>query len=124
MHIVISVYPKRVAALSPLWGDFTLFIPRGRGIRRDHVELVRHAIAQRWDESVQIQQDDILVEYWPSHQGEITSYYAGRNGHVCPWAFTATPKGWKRLLGWWSSGQLCNSWQPDHLYDEARQTWP
>jgi hypothetical protein len=124
--IVVSVYPQRIEEYGHLWGDFTVWRPSVDGIREAYAELAAFAVAEGWDQTVQVQQDDVVVE-WAKHKGSITSYqmhkpYRPRRlnpvYHTCPRAFTATPAGWKKLAeAWDQEGKTCELWLPDHWYD-------
>lgn len=121
MLIVISNRPERIERHGHLWGDFEVFTSPADNVREAHYDMAVHAVAEGWDETVRVIQDDVVVSDWPRHRFDITSYYPGTPGHTCPRAFTATPRGWQVLTvhwQWW--GQTCVLWSPDWWYNTAR----
>lgn len=123
MLIVISNRPERVEANGHLWGEFTVYTSPAETIREAHRDLALHAVAEGWDESVKVIQDDVMFDLpWPAHVGDVTSYHARANPiHTCPRAFSATEAGWERLSRVWDRpGKTCRLWRPDFWYDTAR----
>lgn len=102
------------------------FLVPADGYMAGHLRLARYAIAEGWDESVVVVQDDVALHGLPIHSGTICAYGGRRaNGHVCPWAFSATPRGWVRLAAGWQpvpgldpfkGGVTCHSWKPDVVW--------
>lgn len=121
MRVILSGYPERVEKYGHMWGNFVVFEAPHVGPREAHRLLAVHAGAEGWDETVRVSQDDVTVDAWPVHVGDVTAYSPRRRTHVCPKAFTATPGGWRRLAWQWSKpGRTCELWKPDHTYDTVR----
>lgn len=127
MLIVISNRPERVEDHRRLWGDHTVFTSPADTVREAHHDLAVHAVAEGWDQSVKVIQDDVRFDTpWPTHQDDVTSYHARvKTWHTCPRAFSATTAGWERLAqGWSRRGQTCELWRPDRWYDTAALITP
>lgn len=124
MRVVLSCPTRlyRLDANGHLWGDdWQPFISYASSIRAAHYDLALHAVAEGWDESVRVSQDDVYVREWRQHRMDVTSYQRPNvPDHVCPRAFTATPAGWLRLAEVWSQeGKTCELWHPDCCYATA-----
>ena len=117
--VVLSADRGRVERWSHLWGDHVVFPVEPSTPAEGHARLAKHAVAEGWDESVLVHQDDVVVEGVVAglHHGTVTSYVPYDDyGHVCPKAFTATGEGWGRLAFRWgrSVGSACLRFHPDH----------
>ena len=119
LRVVLSNRPDRIARYSHLWSADRIVWAFAPTVREAHLWLARLAVSEGWDETVRVSQDDVTVEEWPEHQGEVTSYYSGRWWwHTCPRAFTATREGWGMLAEKWAiPGKTCELWMPDFRYD-------
>lgn len=96
---------------------------KGDSINKDHYRLAKTAVLHRWGHDEIILQSDVkIIRELSEPRGDIMVYSGRRHtGHVCPRAFSASPKGWRRIMrAWRKPGKLCKLWTPDHVVWEAK----
>lgn len=123
--IALTTGRLRVADSWPGGPAREAFKVKADGYVRGHHRLALAAVAEGWDESVVVVQDDVALHARPEHSGTICAYAARTASHVCPWAFTATLAGWAALetawrppdgLAPWQGGYVCHAWRPDVVW--------
>lgn len=121
--IVVNVDPKRWRRIRVYWENRGIVAERFAGTEGSILDSYRRlqiqAVAEGWDESYVVAQDDVrFPEGIPDHQGIICVYGSLRDsGHVCPHAFSATADGWDELEVWSAvdDGEphpTCRYWRP------------
>lgn len=102
--------------------------------------LAIHALAEGWDQSTIVVQDDIRFTSPPAvHDAELVVYGGYTGYHICPRAFAASPAVWFRLSAVFGlhPRRLCHTFSEEarradalrldqitHLEDSQTRPWP
>lgn len=109
MRVVVNhvADTDRLANIDPGWMVWTTALPSSE----TYAAIAAHAVAQGWDKSVLVTQDDVKVAESASSAPLVV--YDNGMGHVCVRAFRAEPFIWSQLAFIWDKGfQPCRAWQP------------